>query len=223
MGESIHLPISDVILQHEPMAPRSPSSSATALVLELAARKGLLRAADVRALGVHGMVLTRLVAQGLLERVDRGVYRLADAEPLGAPDLVLVAVRVPAGVLGLVTALSHHGLTDEIPKAVDVLLPRGTPPPRIDYPPLRLFWASKATHRHGVELLELDGVEVRMTSPAKTVADCFKYRGRVGQDLAIDALRSGLSSRAFTPADLMAAAEVDRVSRVVRPYLDALL
>lgn len=126
-------------------------------------------------------------------------------------------------MLGLVTALSHHGLTDEIPKWVDLLLPRDTPRPRIEYPPLRLFWASAVSHQHGVDVLDLDGVKVRMTSPAKTVADCFKYRGRVGLDLAIEALRSGLSSGAFTPAEFMDAAEVDRVARVVRPYLDALL
>jgi predicted transcriptional regulator of viral defense system len=201
--------------------PQSPSPAS--LVLDLVAKKGLVRPSDLKDLGVHRMVLTRLVAEGLLERINRGVYRLADAEPLGAPDLVLVATRVPAGVLGLVTALSHYGLTDEIPKRIDVLLLRSTPPPRIEYPPLRLFWASKASHQQGVEVLDLDGVEVRMTSPAKTVADCFKYRGRVGLDIALDALKSGLASRAFSPAELLAAAEVDRVARVVRPYLDMLL
>ncbi|MDF1800318.1 MAG: type IV toxin-antitoxin system AbiEi family antitoxin domain-containing protein [Planctomycetota bacterium] len=202
-------------------SPQSPSP--TSLVLELVARKGLVRPSDLDVLGVHRMVLTRLVAKGLLERIDRGVYRLADAEPLGAPDLALIATRVPAGVLGLVTALSHHGLTDQIPKWVDVILARSTPSPRIEYPPLRLFWASEAAHSQGVETFNLDGVEVRMTSPAKTVADCFKYRGRVGLDVAIEALKSGLASRAFSPAEFLAAAEVDRVTRVVRPYVDALL
>lgn len=202
----------------------SPQSrSPTSLVLELVARKGLVRPSDLDALGVHRMVLTRLVAKGLLERIDRGVYRLAGAEPLGAPDLALIATRVPTGVLGLVTALSHHGLTDQIPKWVDVILLRSTPSPRIEYPPLRLFWAAAAAHRQGVGTFDLDGVEVRMTSPAKTVADCFKYRGRVGLDVAIEALKLGLASRAFSPAELLAAAKVDRVTRVVRPYLDALL
>ena len=191
-------------------------------VLALARRRGVIGPSDLRELGLHRMVLTRLTDEGLLERVGRGLYRLAGAEPLGSPDLVLVAARVSRAILGLVTALNHYGLTGEIPRAIDVLLPRGQSRPSIDHPPLRLFWASGDSYSKGVVKTELDGVPVRITSAAKTVADCFKFRRRVGLDVALEGLREGLGQGRFTAAEFGSAARIDRVFGVARPYLESL-
>lgn len=192
-------------------------------VLELAADQEVLSAREVRALGIHTSALSRLVRDGHLERIGRGLYRSAQAPPLGSPDLVVVAHRASAAVIGLVSALCHHDLTDEIPRTVDLLIERDTTVPTIDHPPIRTFKTRREVVTFGVQELELDGTTVRMTSPAKTVADCFKFRRRVGLDVALAALRQGLEARSFKPAELMKAAEVDRVAGVVRPYLQALL
>ncbi len=191
-------------------------------VLEIARRLGLVRPRDLRDLNIQRMVLTRLTAEGVLERVGRGLYRLSDAAPMGDPDLVLVAARASQAVIGLVTALDRHGLTTEIPRAVDILLPRSARPPVMDHPPLRVFTTSEELVSKGVLRTKVDGVTIRMTNPAKTVADCFKYRSRVGLDVALEALKEGLAQRAFTPATFAKYAKMNRVLSFVRPYLESM-
>ncbi len=205
-----------------PSAKSKPRQSDRERVLNLARRLGVIRPRDLRQLNVHRMVLSRLTDEGLLERIGRGLYRLSDAAPMGDPDLVLVAARVPQAVIGLVTALERHGLTTEIPRAVDILLPRKMKPPTMEHPPLRVFSVSGDSIRGGITRTKLDGVPVRMTNAAKTVADCFKFRRRVGLDVALEALKEGLSSRAFTPATFAKYAKANRVLTFVRPYLDVL-
>ncbi len=201
---------------------RKPPLSDRDRVLALAQQQGLVRPRDLQRLTIHRMVLTRLTEEGSLERVGRGLYRLSDAAPMGDPDLVLVAAQVPHAVIGLVTALERHGLTTEIPRTVDILLPRGVRPPSIEYPPLRVFTTSEKAVRTGVVKTKLDGVQVRMTNPAKTVADCFKFRRRVGIEVALEALREGLQTRAFRPAAFAKYAKTNRVLTFVRPYLESM-
>ena len=191
-------------------------------VLKIARRLGLVRPCDLRELNIQRMVLTRLTEEGVLERVGRGLYRLSDAVPMGDPDLVLVAARSSQAVIALVTALDRYGLTTEIPRAVDILLPRSARPPAMDHPPLRVFTASEESVSKGVVKTKLDGVTIRMTNPAKTVADCFKYRSRVGLEVALEALREGLAQRAFTPATFAKYAKMNRVLSFVRPYLESM-
>lgn len=191
-------------------------------VLALAQEQGLIGPRDLQGLKIHRMVLTRLTEEGSLERVGRGLYRPSDAVPMGDPDLVLVAARAPHAVIGLVTALERHGLTTEIPRSVDILLPRSVRPPTMEYPPLRVFTSSEATVRNGVTKAKIDGVQVRMTNPAKTVADCFKFRRRVGLEVALEALREGLRTRAFSLAVFAKYAKANRVLTFVRPYLEAM-
>ena len=171
---------------------------------------------------MHPRDLYGLTDAGILERVSRGVYRLADLPPLADPDLVTVAVRVPKAVIALVSALHFHGLTTEIPHEVSIALPQGTARPRLDWPPLRVVWLSGAMFTSGIEVHERDGVRLRVYEAAKTVADCFRFRNRLGIDVAVEALRTGLEERRFTPADIMRAASTCRVGRIVRPYLEAL-
>jgi len=184
---------------------------------------GVLRTMEAVRLGVHPRTLYAMRKNGLLVRLARGVYRLADLPPLGNPDLVTVTVRVPEGVLCLISALAFHEITTQIPHEVYVALKRGAEPPRLEYPPLRVFWFTGRAFAEGVETHELDGINVRVYGAAKTVADCFKYRNKLGLDTALEALKLLLRDRKADPNELMGFARVCRVENVMRPYVEALL
>ena len=205
-------------LQVMPILTKTQPNSAPTVVAELG---GTARTGDILAAGVHPRDLYAARDCGELVEVARGVFRLADL-PLIEPDLVAVAMRMPQAVLCLVTALHLHGLTVEIPRAVHVALPRGVHPARLDHPPLEVYHFSDASYAAGVEERDVDGVTMRVTTPAKSVADAFKFRSRLGLELAIDALKQALARRAATPAEIDRMARVDRVQAVIRPYLEAL-
>jgi len=183
---------------------------------------GVLRTTEALRAGVHPRDLYALRDAGVLERVSRGIYRLADLPPLAEPDLFTVTARIPKAVIALVSALHYHGLTTEIPHEVSIALPQGTSRPRLDWPPLRVYWFSGAMFTSGIETHGRDGVRLRVYEPAKTVADCFRFRNRLGIDVALEALRTGLATRKLTPASVLRAARLCRVERVVRPYLEAM-
>ncbi len=153
----------------------------------------------------------------------RGLYRLKELPPLGSPDLVAVALKVPKGVICLLSALAIHELTTQVPHEVHLALKRGSEPPRLGFPPLRLFWFSGAAFSEGVEVHSIDGVPVHAYSPEKTIADCFKYRNKLGLDVAVEALRLYRQRKPVRPDELVRLARVCRVERVMRPYLEATL
>ena len=186
------------------------------------AAPGGLRTTEALRRGVHPRTLYALRDRGLIEPLARGLYRLADLPPLGEPDLVAVARKVPGGVVCLVSALAHHELTTQIPHAVHLALERGSERPRLDYPPLEVYWFSSAAFHAGVQEVRLDGVPVRIYDAEKTVADCFKYRSRVGTDVALEALRLWTARRGRNIDRLLEYARIDRVERVIRPYLEVL-
>jgi predicted transcriptional regulator of viral defense system len=186
------------------------------------ARAGLVRAGDAGRAGVPRTYLRRLCDRGLLERVDRGLYRLVDAPVTELHSLAEVAKRVPRGIVCLLSALQAHGLTTEAPHLVWLLIDRHARTPKISYPRLRVVRASGAARDHGVEQRMIEGVPVRITTPAKTVADCFRYRRHVGLDVAVAALRDYLARKGGIEA-LERAARADRVYTVLRPYLEALV
>ncbi len=183
---------------------------------------GVLRTAQVLQAGIHPRDLYALRDAGVLEVVSRGVYRLADMPPLAEPDFVTVATRIPKAVIAVVSALHFHGLTTEIPHEVSIALPKGTARPRLEWPPLRVYWFSGVMYSSGIEIHERDGVELQVYGAAKAVADCFRLRNRLGIEVAVDALRTGLTERVFTPAELLGEAKTCRVGAIVRPYLEAL-
>lgn len=183
---------------------------------------GTLRTGEALNRGIHRRTLYGLRDAGVLEQLSRGVYRLAELPPLGEPDLVAVAIRVPKAVISMVSALHFHGLTLEIPHAVHIALPRATSVPQLDWPPVEVYWMSGDMYASGIEKHERDGVALKVYSAAKTVADCFKFRSRVGVDVAVEALRTGLEEARFTPAEALRAAELCRVDSVIRPYLEAM-
>jgi predicted transcriptional regulator of viral defense system len=183
----------------------------------------VLRTKDALRLGIHPEMLYRMRDSGELETLGRGLYRLSDLPRLGYPDLVTVGMKIPNGVICLVSALAFHELTTQIPHEVYIALPRGGEPPRIDHPPLRVFWFTKRAFEFGLESHKLDGTLVRVYSPEKTVADCFKYRNKIGMETAREALKLYLERRKKNLNALLQAAEVCRVSKVMRPYVEALV
>ena len=185
--------------------------------------RGVLRTSQAIALGVHPRVLYALRDAGRLQQLSRGVYRLSTLPDLTEPDLATVASRVPNGVICLISALAFHGLTTQIPHVVDVALPRGTKKPRLDFPPIRVNRFSGAALTSGIETRVLDGIRVRVYRPAKTVADCFKFRNRIGLDVALEGLRAWRERKLGTVEDLLGYARICRVQAVIRPYLEAIL
>jgi predicted transcriptional regulator of viral defense system len=184
---------------------------------------GVLRTSQALEAGIHPRDLYALRDTGILTGVSRGVYRLTDLPPLREPDLVTVAARVPKAVICLISALHFHGLTPEIPHVVSIALLRGTATPKLAWPPVTVYRLSRPMFEAGIEFHERDGVRLRVYSPAKTIADCFKFRNRLGIDVALDALRSGLSERKVKPAEVMHFARICRVDKVMRPFLEALV
>jgi predicted transcriptional regulator of viral defense system len=160
---------------------------------------------------------------GILEQLTRGLYRLADLPPLGNPDLVSVSLKIPNGVICLISALAYHEITTQVPHEVYVALERGTEPPRLGHPPVRIFWFSGQAFTIGIQIYKIDGVPVRIYSPEKTIADCFKYRNKIGLDTTIEALKLYREKKRFKPEDLTQISRVCRVEKVMRPYLEALL
>ena len=160
---------------------------------------------------------------GSIEMVSRGVYRLAGSEPLGNPDLVTVATRIRSGVICLISALAFHEITTQIPHDVHVALQRGPEEPRLDHPPIKTYRFTGQAFTAGVETHELDGVSVRIYSPEKTLADCFKFRNRIGLDTAVEAVRFYRERRNVNVDALMHHAAICRVEKIIRPYLEAIL
>jgi predicted transcriptional regulator of viral defense system len=184
---------------------------------------GILRTSEAIREGVHPRTLYEMRDAGVLEQLSRGFYRLADLPPLGDPDLVSVSLRIPRGVICLISALAYHDLTTQIPHEVYLALERGMERPRLKHPPVRPFWFSPRMFHGGIESHEIDGTPVRVYSIEKTLADCFKYRNKIGLDVALEALQEYQKSRGVNVDRLLEAARLCRVETVMRPYLEAVI
>lgn len=184
---------------------------------------GVLRTSEAIRFGIHPRTLYAMRDVRVLESLSRGLYRIADLPPLSNPDLVAVALKVPTGVICLISALAYHELTTQIPHEVYLALPRGAEPPRLDHPPIRIFWFTGKAFAEGIDTHEVDGVPVRIYGVEKTLADCFKYRNKIGLDTAVEALKGYVSGRRIDIDKLMVYARICRVEKVMRPYLEALL
>jgi len=184
---------------------------------------GILRTSQALQAGIHPSTLYTMRDVGTLEVVSRGVFRLADSEPLGNPDLVTVATRVPSGVICLISALAFHQITTQIPHEVHVALQRGAELPRLGHPPIKIYWFKEQAFTAGVDTHKLDGVDIRIYSLEKTLADCFKFRNKIGLDTAVEAVRFYRERRSVNVDALMRYAAICRVEKVMRPYLEAIL
>lgn len=187
------------------------------------ARKRILRSRELEARGLSRVQLRELVDQGLLQKTQRGLY-VAKNFPFEAHvSLAEVAARSPKAVMCLLTALRFHELTTENPSVVYVMLPVGTQRPRITNPVLDVSWATPIAYASGIGEHVICGVSVKITSPAKTVVDCFKYRNKVGVNVAIEALRDAWHKRLVTTDELWKLATITRMTNVMRPYMDSII
>lgn len=193
----------------------------TQRILDLARQKGMLRPADLQEIGAARVALTRMTATGLLEKVGRGLYRLPGGNASEHETLTTVAARVPQAVFCLLTALQFHGLTTQLPRQVWIAMPRGSHVPKLDYPPVKMVQFAGEAYSEGVEVFERDQVFLRVYGVAKTVADCFKHRNKIGLDVALEALRDARSQKKASADDLWRFAKICRVANVMRPYLEA--
>jgi predicted transcriptional regulator of viral defense system len=185
------------------------------------ARSGIARSRDLERAGVSRTQIRRLVERGVIERVGRGLYRDPGAPPTERSDLAQAARLVPGGVVCLLSALRFHGLTTQNPFEVWMAIDRKAWRPRPGHPPLRFVFLSGVALREGVEEHRVDGVRLRVFSAAKTVADCFKFRNKIGTDVAVEALREYRRAHPKALEAVWRFAEVDRVTRVMGPYLEA--
>ncbi|WP_218169373.1 type IV toxin-antitoxin system AbiEi family antitoxin domain-containing protein [Pseudomonas gingeri] len=191
-------------------------------ILALAARNGLIRSQDVVAQGLPRVALTRLVRQGLLQRIDHGLYSLPQRNISEHVALAEVASKYPKGVICLLSALRVHGLTTQSPFEVWFAIPNKARAPKPGYPPLRIVRFSSSALTDGVENHDIDGVTIRVTSVARTVVDCFKFRNKIGLDVALEALSDAWHSRRLNMDELWRYATLCRVTNVMRPYMESL-
>jgi predicted transcriptional regulator of viral defense system len=191
-------------------------------ILQLADKQIFIRPRDVERMGIAREYLLRLYRQGKLIRTGRGMYRRPDATITEHHTFAEVAKRVPEATLCLLSALVFHKLTTQNPFEVWIALPRGVRTPRLDTVSLRVHRFSGAAFTAGREEHLIEGVPVQVYNPAKTVADCFKYRNKIGLDVALEALRACLREQRATVRQIDHSAKICRVSRVIRPYLEAI-
>jgi predicted transcriptional regulator of viral defense system len=191
-------------------------------IMRIAREKRVIRPRDLAAEGVPRVYLRRLVDKGLLVRTARGIYTLPDADVTELHDFAEAARQVPKGVICLLSALRFHDLTTQNPFEVWMAIGESQWMPKIEYPTMRFVRFSVTALEYGIEQHEIEGVAVHVYGPAKTIADCFKYRNKIGLDVALEALRDCWRQRKATMDEIWAAAKVCRVANVMRPYLESL-
>ena len=184
--------------------------------------KTFFRQRDAAEVGIHSRALRRLVDDGSVERVARGLYRLAEAELTEHYTLAAVCARVPGAIVCLLTALNVHGLGTQLPRDVWIAIPHKARTPRLPELPVRVVRFSGASLRYGVGDAAFEGVPARITSPARTVVDCFRFRRLVGKDVALEALRDALEERRASADEIWRAAEVCRAKSLVGPVMETL-
>lgn len=199
------------------------SPSGRARTLELAGRPQGVTTMDLAEEGIHTQVLSRLVEARQLERVARGLYRLPEHPISEHNGLVVASAAVPRGVICLLSALQFHGIGTQLPFEVWIAIDRRARQPALKYPPLRVVRFTGEALTAGVETHKIEGRQVRVYNVAKTLADCFKYRNKIGLDVALEALREAWRSRQFKMDDIERYAAICRVQRVMQPYLEALV
>jgi len=183
---------------------------------------GQLRMSDAIKFGISRYRLYAMRDRGIIEQVSRGVYRLVELPPITNPDLVTVSLRFPNSVICLVSALAFHEITTQIPHVVSVAEPRGSRVPKLDAPPIRVHLFSRTAFEAGIETHTVDGVNIKVYSSEKTLADCFKFRNKIGMDVVLEALDLYRKRMRTNPAEIMRFARICRVEKLMRPYLEAI-
>ena len=159
---------------------------------------------------------------GVLQKLSRGLYRLTELPHVTDPDLVTIAMRIPHGVVTLVSALVFHQLTLEVPRQIQLAIKAGSEKPRLDYPPIKLFWFSDKAYSEGIEIHKIDGVPVQVYCVEKSIADCFKFRNKIGVDIAAQAIKAWAPKNHRNWDRLLYYAKICRVEKTVKQYLEVL-
>ncbi len=192
-------------------------------LLELTRHSGIVSTAEVRSRGIHHEYLRRLCEEGELVRVGRGLYKLPNAEVTVHYGLAQASKAVPKGIICLLSALRFHEIGTEAPHEVWMALDRRAARPRVRHPSMRIVRFSGKALTDGIDEYDIEGVPVRIYKPAKTVADCFKYRNKIGLDVALDALRHVIRERKCTSDNLWRYAKICRITNTIRPYMEAIV
>ena len=192
------------------------------VVIDLARKLGTIRIKDLLERGLHPEFARRLVAKDILIRSERGLYTLADSEITEHHGFALIGKRCPKGVICLTSALRFHGIGTQLPRKIWLALEKGSAQPRLSYPPISVVRLSGPSFSEGIAEHSIEGVNVKIYNPAKTVADCFKFRSRIGLEAAIEAVRECLHERKATSDEIYRYAKICRVWNVMKPYLEAI-
>jgi predicted transcriptional regulator of viral defense system len=187
--------------------------------------QGVFTLNDANEIGISRATVNRLHKSGIISNIYRGIYQLNDEFNTSgsSPEYLAIKSRVPSAVLCCISALYHHELTTEIPSSVHIAINRNKSIPKIDYLPLEIYRMQEATFSHGVQTCVVSGVKMKIFSPEKTIADCFKYRNRIGVDLAIEGLKRYLERPDANISKILTMADITRVSTIIEPYLEALV
>lgn len=183
---------------------------------------GTIRTRDALKQGIHRRTLYALRDRGMLTQISRGVYSLSD-NPISNPDLVTLGTRVPNAVVSLISALAFHNITTQIPHAVSIAILKDTTPPRIEHPPITVHKFSNEAFSEGIEKHSIDGVSVKIYSAEKTLADCFKYRNKIGLDVCIEALKLYKSRKKVNVQEIIKFSKICRVYKIMTPHLESIL
>ena len=192
-------------------------------IMQLADASGIIRAKDLEATGIPRNYLYKMHKDGLLEKISVGLYSLPNALATEHSTIAEIAKRIPHAVICLVSALIYHELTTQLSTDIWIAVPKSSRKPNIKYPPINLTYISDPAYSFGIQEHIINGVPVKIYNPAKTVADCFKFRSKVGLDVAIEALRNVRRSRKTTMDELTKAAKVNRVLKIMMPYMEAIV
>ncbi|MBU0671553.1 MAG: transcriptional regulator [Candidatus Margulisbacteria bacterium] len=186
-------------------------------------RSGLAGYSEIKKAGFDKTVLRSVVKSGQIKKVDRGLYRLAEGTQLSNPDLVAASIKVPKGIVCLLSALAFHEATSEIPRYVHIAILRGKHANKIKYPPVKYYRYAPGIWKEGLENHEVDGRRIRVYNLARTVVDCFKFRNKIGLDVARDALKVAVTEKEVKPKEIMKYAKLCRVESVIKPVLEAII
>lgn len=199
------------------------SSKAQQLIKFFLKRGGVARFSIILKEGFHPDTLVTLEREGKIEKMNRGLYRLAHSITGPHPDLVAACLQAPGGVICLISSLAFHEATNEIPGAVDLAIERGSHANKIQYPPVKFYQFAPEAWEAGIGEHKVEGHTIRVYHLAKTVADCFKFRNQIGMDVARSALKSAVTEKRVSPKEIMRYAKICRVSNIIKPILESLI
>ncbi len=199
------------------------NSKTNKLINFLKKKGGLASFAEILEAGYPKAMLKDVLCSGKIQKIDRALYRLSDGLKLAYPDLVAASIKAPRGVVCLLSALSFHEATNEIPKVVDIAIPRGSHENKITYPPVKFYRFSPKAWGAGIEEHKTGGYKIKVYNLQKTIADCFKFRNKIGIDVARAALKVAVMEKSIKPKEIMQYAKICRVDNIVKPILEAML